>query len=181
MNTLYIYVENSNVSNLEAMDDEQLKKHVYALELKEKYIDLINKHNNDITSQYPNAGFDIFNPQEINLDTNNILKLNTGIVCAMFDNNNNAKSYFLCPRSSICKTPLRLANSIGIIDSGYRGNIIGMFDVSLQTETFTMDKYSRLLQICSGNLDPFLVKLVDDIDELGITERGNGGFGSTGN
>ena len=32
------------------------------------------------------------------------------------------------PRSSIYKTPLRLANNTGIIDSGYRGNLMGAFD-----------------------------------------------------
>ena len=181
MNTLYIYIENSDSIDFEAMNDEQLKKHLYALQLKEKYIVSIEKHNEQVVSQHPNAGFDIFNPHEIDLDTSDLFKLDTGIICAMFDNNDISKSYYLCPRSSIYKTPLRMANSVGIIDSGYRGNIIGMFDVLLQSENFKMEPYSRLLQICSGNLEPFLVKLVDNIDDLGTSERGNGGFGSTGN
>ena len=37
--------------------------------------------------------------------------------------------YYMYPRSSLSKTKLRLANSVGIIDSGYRGNLIGMFDL----------------------------------------------------
>ena len=37
-------------------------------------------------------------------------------------------SYYLYPRSSIIKTPLRMSNSVGIIDAGYRGNIIGCVD-----------------------------------------------------
>ena len=37
--------------------------------------------------------------------------------------------YYLYPRSSTgSKTPLRLSNSIGVIDSGYRGNLIACFD-----------------------------------------------------
>ena len=40
-------------------------------------------------------------------------------------------SYYLYPRSSVStKTPLRLANSVGIIDSGYRGNIKAVFDIN---------------------------------------------------
>ena len=38
-------------------------------------------------------------------------------------NNDKNIGYYLYPRSSISKTPLILANSVGIIDSGYRGNI----------------------------------------------------------
>jgi dUTPase len=39
---------------------------------------------------------------------------------------------------------------------------------------------TRMFQICSPTLEPFLVEIVDSEDELGSTERGNGGFGSTG-
>lgn len=181
MNTLYIYIENSESVDFESMNDEQLKKHACALQLKEKYLIAIEKHNIQSKTQYPNAGFDILNPYDINIKNNNLFKLDTGIICAMYDNNNISKGYYLYPRSSIIKTPLRLANSTGIIDSGYRGNIIGMFDVLPLAEEFKMERFSRLLQICSGNLEPFLVRLVDNLDDLGITERGSGGFGSTGN
>jgi dUTPase len=61
--------------------------------------------------------------------------------------------FYLYPRSSISKTNLRLANSVGIIDSGYRGNILAIFDI-LQNDNVstTIEKHSRLLQICSGDL-----------------------------
>jgi dUTP pyrophosphatase len=96
------------------------------------------------------------------------------------------------PRSSLSKTKLRLANSVGIIDAGYRGNLIGMFDVVNIDENVKQDKNrkadyiakvnDRLLQICAPGLVPIYVEIVDDICELGNeTERGNGGFGSTGN
>ena len=81
----------------------------------------------------------------------------------------------------ISKTKLRLANSIGIIDSGYRGNIIGVFDILSSNDSNTrIEKLSRLLQICSGDLQPFIVKMVEDLTLLGLTNRGMGGFGSTG-
>jgi dUTPase len=39
---------------------------------------------------------------------------------------------------------------------------------------------TRMFQICSPTLEPFLVEIVDTEEALGSTERGNGGFGSTG-
>ena len=88
-------------------------------------------------------------------------------------------SYYLYPRSSIIKYPLRLSNSVGIIDSGYRGNIKACFDVKTTNKLIIVDKYTRLVQICSPTLKPLIVKLLDNL-ELNITDRGNGGFGSTG-
>jgi dUTP pyrophosphatase len=86
--------------------------------------------------------------------------------------------YFLYPRSSTgTKTPLRLANSIGIIDAGYRGNYIAAFD-NIRDSVFTVDRLQRLVQICPPNLTyPMRVELVEELEQ---TERGAGGFGSTG-
>jgi dUTP pyrophosphatase len=97
----------------------------------------------------------------------------------MFNSDGMPLSYYLYPRSSVSKTNLRLANSVGIIDSGYRGNIIGMFDIINHENNFC-EKYSRLLQICSPTLKPLHVEIVNNIDLLGLTERGDNGFGSTG-
>ena len=86
--------------------------------------------------------------------------------------------YFLYPRSSTgTKTPLRLANSIGIIDAGYRGNYIAAFD-NIREPVFTVERLQRLVQICPPNLTyPMRVELVEELEE---TDRGAGGFGSTG-
>jgi dUTP pyrophosphatase len=100
--------------------------------------------------------------------------------------------YYMYPRSSLSKTKLRLANSVGIIDSGYRGNLIGMFDVVNieNNDTNRLDAGAdyfakvndRLIQICAPGLVPIYVEIVDFIEDLGNkTERGSGGFGSTGN
>ena len=108
--------------------------------------------------------------------------MDSQVVCAVYKNNN-PSAYYLYPRSSISKTPLRLANSVGIIDSGYRGNLGGFFDIQSGYQVGRHDiyeQYQRLVQICSNTLEPFKVILVDDIDKLGTTERGEGGFGSTG-
>ena len=97
----------------------------------------------------------------------------------MRDVHDKSYSYYLYPRSSISKTTLRLANSVGIIDSGYRGNIVGVFDV-LYNESTVTNQNDRLLQICSGDLQPFYVKIIDNIQSFETTDRGTNGFGSTG-
>ena len=85
------------------------------------------------------------------------------------------------PRSSLSKTQLRLANSVGIIDSGYRGNLIGAFDCLSKKGEYKVLKDDRLVQICSPDLAPIMVEIVDTEEKLGKkTTRGQGGFGSTG-
>jgi dUTP pyrophosphatase len=89
-------------------------------------------------------------------------------------------SYYMYPRSSISKTPLMLANHVGIIDSGYRGELIGAFrNLAGPENAYTIQKNTRILQVCHPELKPIYVKLVDE-SELSNTERGSGGFGSTG-
>jgi dUTP pyrophosphatase len=86
------------------------------------------------------------------------------------------------PRSSFSKTPLILGNHVGIIDSGYRGNLIGAFKFlpnDKYATNYTIEKEQRLLQICHPTLCPIYVILAEN-DDLQVTERGSGGFGSTG-
>jgi dUTP pyrophosphatase len=85
-------------------------------------------------------------------------------------------SYFLYPRSSISKTPLMISNSVGIIDSGYRGNIIVSLR-NISTEPCFIKRGDRLVQICARDLSPFKFELVNT---LSTSSRGTGCFGSTG-
>ena len=89
--------------------------------------------------------------------------------------------YYLYPRSSTgAKTPLRLSNSVGIIDTGYRGNIIAIFD-NLTINDYNVSEGDRLVQICAPNIEyPLKLNIVSKLESLGITERGEGGLGSTG-
>lgn len=84
--------------------------------------------------------------------------------------------YYLMPRSSIIKTPLRQSNSIGLIDAGYRGELIAAVD-NYSDDTYLIEKGIRLFQLVFPNLQPFNVEFVNELD---VTERGEGGFGSTG-
>ena len=83
----------------------------------------------------------------------------------------------LFPRSSISNTDHFLRNSVGVIDSGYRGEIkLRMSIPALGEKEYLMgDKVGQLI----------IVKLpwveVEEVDELSDTDRGEGGFGSTGN
>ena len=79
---------------------------------------------------------------------------------------------------------MRLANSVGIIDAGYRGELMGIFDNHSSIQ-YTIAKYQRVLQICAPNLTypvfPVLVESADMLDMYcGSNERGVGGLGSTG-
>lgn len=109
--------------------------------------------------------------------------------CAKIYNRNSLSSnmvytpFYTYARSSISKTPLRLANNQGIIDAGYRGPIIGMFDCIYKEENkdWYMEPYSRILQICAPSLMPIFTEIVDNFEDLGpSTSRGEGGIGSTG-
>ena len=149
-------------------------------ELREKYMISVEEHNRQVNSSHPNSGFDLFSPEDIETNLNTV-KLDTQVTCSMLDDNKNNCGFYLYPRSSISKTNLRFANSVGIIDSGYRGRLLAIFDIIRNDYvSTTIEKHSRLLQICSGDLQPFIVILVDDKILLGETARGSGGFGSTG-
>ena len=89
--------------------------------------------------------------------------------------------YYLYPRSSMgCKTSLRCANSVGIIDSGYRGSIKGCLNNISEME-FILKSGERYMQLCPANISfPTIITEVDNIEMLGLTDRGHGGFGSTG-
>lgn len=83
--------------------------------------------------------------------------------------------YMLVPRSSISKTPLRLANSIGIIDKSYRGKVMVKVDNNSDSD-FIMKQGSCYFQIVafSGILPRYFL-----VNHINNTNRGDGGFGST--
>ena len=165
------------------------------VELRETYEAAAQKHNDLIERDtHFNAGFDLFCPTELEIPGRTTVKIDHQTKAAMsFFGQADPKGesvpvgYYLYPRSSTAtKTPLRLANSVGIIDSGYRGNLIAVFDNWRAEDEngnggnpFKVEKKDRLVQICPPNLTwPMMVILVDALDEN--TTRGAGGFGSSG-
>jgi dUTP pyrophosphatase len=83
---------------------------------------------------------------------------------------------WMLPRSSIVKTPLRMANSIGLIDSSYRGTLRAVVDNRGKDE-YHISKGQRLFQLAAPSLLPLNIQFVEQLSE---TERGDNGFGSTG-
>lgn len=161
--------------------------HLSSLDDKEKCGD------RNIINSFCDAGFDLFCPNEFyEKDIKTSFKLPLNIKCAMYSFENNILtpcSYYLFPRSSMgSKTNLRLSNSVGIIDSGYRGIITALIDnlnyfshSQSSNNPLIIESYSRLFQICSPNMSfPIFPILIEDEENLESTSRGEKGFGSTG-
>ena len=81
------------------------------------------------------------------------------------------------PRSSIRKYELVLSNSVGVIDSGYRGEIQATFKKENGLDSLAYKVGDRIAQII---IIPYPPIEFDEVAELSDTERGDGGFGSTG-
>lgn len=78
------------------------------------------------------------------------------------------------PRSSLSKTGLIMANSVGVIDSGYRGEISVRFKHIPATIDYKIgDRVAQLIII------PYPTIEFEEVETLSETERGEGGFGST--
>lgn len=126
------------------------------------------------------SGLDLFFTEDITLNRGSLgTIISFNIQCEAFSNDEtNNISYYLYPRSSISKTPIRMSNNVGIIDAGYRGDICVALDlIDPNLESYTIQSGTRLFQICSPNLEPISLNVVDSLSN---TERGNNGFGSTG-
>ena len=118
------------------------------------------------------AGLDLFVVDKLNIRGGQSEKIKLQIACESAEN----KPFLLLPRSSISKTSLRLSNSVGLIDAGYRGEIMAAVD-NIKNEDYTVETGQRLFQIVAFDGSPVTFELVD---ELSATSRGQGGFGSTG-
>jgi dUTP pyrophosphatase len=84
------------------------------------------------------------------------------------------------PRSSVSKKNLILANCVGVVDSGYRGEVTFRFkeiDSSKYLEDRIYDVGDRIGQMI---IIPFPKIEIEEVEELSSTERGEGGYGSSG-
>jgi dUTP pyrophosphatase len=126
------------------------------------------------------VGFDLYLPEDVVVRPKETKFINLGVRAEyMHVYTNTFYGYQLYPRSSISKTKLRLANSVGIIDPNYRGYLIAAVD-NISDEEQVLKKGERYFQLCFVPLEkPGAVDIISE-EELSITDRGNGGFGSTG-
>jgi len=159
----------------------------YELEILNLNKEKITFYNDEFNRSDVNAGFDIFSADNV-LVKNTLRFVPFGIAARLLKvqpmpngtSNDFLKTdshYWLVPRSSIYKSGLMMANSVGVIDKSYRGE--------LQAPVWSMFGNSevqlgqRLFQIVAPDMGWIRhIRLVDSLPE---TERGSGGFGSTGN
>ena len=81
------------------------------------------------------------------------------------------------PRSSIRNTELILSNSVGVVDAGYRGELQATFNKSNGLDSIAYKVGDRVCQLI---IIPHPIIELEEVSELTNTERGEGGFGSTG-
>ena len=122
------------------------------------------------------AGFDLFAAlkEPIDISPGKICMIPTGIAISI---DNPSYLGMICARSGLSvKHGITLANGVGIIDSDYRGEIfIGLHNISSKTYEITPNQ--RIAQLI---IMPILYTGITETDHLNETERGQGGFGSTG-
>ena len=120
------------------------------------------------------AGIDLYckSDKDIIIKAKETVKIHTGIFVEI------PEGYFgaVYPRSSTgVKKHLMLANTVGVIDSDYRGELMIFF--YNYGEEQVIENGDRLAQLV---IQPYLSCDIEKVDELSDSERGDGGFGSTG-
>jgi dUTP pyrophosphatase len=129
------------------------------------------------------AGFDLFSAATTVRGGAACTRISQQVVAGFYDTERGLfRAFWLLPRSSVSRTPLRLANSVGLIDAGYRGDVMAAVDPVGATDdaTFAVNEGDRYFQLASPDLLPWDEVRVVDAVPGGATLRGAGGFGSTG-
>lgn len=121
------------------------------------------------------AGLDLY-ARSFDMAGTNLVAYGTGVAVEVPEGHVG----LLFPRSSIYKTDLRMSNSVGVIDSGYRGEIIVKFDYKELSPDVHMRRYKLGERIAQLVVVPYTQVNVEEVTELGSSERGVGGFGSSG-
>lgn len=118
------------------------------------------------------AGYDIYALENVHLLPNKPTKIRTGLSLEI------PEGYFgaVYVRSGISLKQVTLANAVGVIDSSYRGELC-VLAIYYGNERFLVEKGMRVAQLV---VQPYVSVEFQQVDELGVTERGTGGFGSSG-
>lgn len=118
------------------------------------------------------ACYDIYSPVDVTLDPRTVTKFNLDFAVAC------PPGYKLCfySRSGLASKGIFLTNSVGIVDQDYRGCCATALYNATNRE-YHISKGDRILQCALEVVHPFIIQEVDELDE---TERGSGGFGSSG-
>lgn len=120
------------------------------------------------------AGFDLLLSHDVKIPAGGSIMVGTGVKVEI------PKGFMglVVPRSSTGKKGLCLANTVGIIDSDYQGEIM-LNIVNTNTDMFLGYRKDRLFQLVILPIAMSKFVFVDSFSK--VTNRGEGGFGSTGN
>jgi dUTP pyrophosphatase len=150
-----------------------LKIKILASDIDEEFI----AYYESLRESKEDAGMDILFPRDEIIPANVLgHKIRMGIsVEPTFSDG--TLGFFVMPRSSMgLRTPLRQSNSIGLIDKGYRGEIMCLVD-NRSDQNVEIKKNTRLFQIVDPSCRGITCSIVESLDD---SVRGEGGFGSTG-
>lgn len=121
------------------------------------------------------AGFDLYcTSREVNWEKRQLV-CHTGLAFEI------PEGYvgLLFPRSSVSNKPLMMANSVGVIDSGYRGEVTAKFNIT-DTRQSAFSHYQEGDRIAQMIIIPYPEIEFEEADSLSESDRGTGGYGSTG-
>lgn len=119
------------------------------------------------------AGMDVVSAEEVTIPPGARHAVATGLAVAIPE----GYEIQVRPRSGLAlKHGITVPNTPGTIDSDYRGELKVIL-INLGTEPFAIQRGDRVAQLV---LAPVVQAAWDEVEELGATERGEGGFGSTG-
>lgn len=130
-------------------------------------------------AKFGDAGCDVSALEDVEIPANGTVLVKTGIACAV------PVGYEIQVRlrSSLgLKTPLRVPNAPGTVDSGYRGEI-GVILWNTSNEPYTVKAGERIAQLVLAKVEQINWSIVEDVETIGVSrtnEEGESGFGSTG-
>ena len=119
------------------------------------------------------AGMDLYSIEKVIIPKNETRLIKTGISIEL----PHMTEAQVRPRSGLAlKHSITVLNSPGTIDEGYRGEI-GVILINHGKEDFVVEKQMKIAQMV---IKPIYEIHIEEVKDLSDTERGNGGFGSTG-
>ena len=126
----------------------------------------------DLYADIP-VGNNILPPQSLLIEPHQTIYVGTGLSMSI------PEGFFgaIYARSGLaCKQSLRPANCVGVVDSDYRGQVV----VALHNDSEEPQVITHGQRIAQLILQPYFTTTITEVDELDSTDRGEGGFGSTG-
>lgn len=133
-------------------------------------------HPDAVIPQYKtsgSAGFDLYAIEDVEIQPGETKQIRTGLIFEIPE----GYEIQIRPRSGMSlKTPLRISNAPGTIDSDYRGEVMIIAE-NTSIVPFSVEKGTRIAQ---GVLQKVPQAEFIEVEKVSETERGEGGFGSTG-